>query len=262
MSEARHRAMQSVYSKFSAVIRPIDIRQCKMQCAVDVSPRIQSLNTTDFCKHAGTSYKAFWRAFCRLIGESTSIAIAMRQNANYAHSEVSQTERSNMANNALITVDHDNATLSAFESVDAVYSYINEALGKYTDLANMTFKWEKGKSLSKMVSEAQDGIGVEKKARAEQFRRIRAIFINEGINDLLEAVFRKFGAKAVFGSVSKTGVASFRFIPPTLANGKVDAVIKQANAMQTETRSKRMEQTAKALGFDILSDGTVVKRLE
>jgi len=163
--------------------------------------------------------------------------------------------------NALITIDENNATLSAFQSIDAVYTYINEALGRYSDLAGLTFKWEKGKSLSKMVAEAQDGAGIAKAERSAQFRKIRAIFINEGLNDLLEAMFRKLGGKGQFAGVTKNGVANFKFVPQTLANGKRDAVLKEADAIYKETVANRTVQSAKEQGFDVLPDGTLVRRL-
>lgn len=160
----------------------------------------------------------------------------------------------------LITVDY--SAVQNFETIDALYAHINSALAKYPDLSKLTFKWEKGKSLSKMVSEAQDAAGIEKKARTEQFRRIRAIFVNEGINDLIEAVYRKLGAKAQFAGVTKTGIGNFKFVPQTLWNGKTDAVLKQAATMASETKSAKTVESVKALGYDILADGTVVKRTE
>jgi len=164
-----------------------------------------------------------------------------------------------MSNNALITVDE--STLAAFNSIDAVYAHIATQLSKYEGLGALTFTWEKGKTLSKTVSEAQDGAGIPKAQRAEQFRKVRAIMINEGLNDLLEAMFRKLGGKGSFQGVGKNGVANFKFIPPVLANNKVDAVIKAANALETETQNKRMKQSANAQGFDVLPDGSFVRRL-
>jgi hypothetical protein len=164
--------------------------------------------------------------------------------------------------NSLITVDYSDSTLASFKSIDALYDYINQSLSKYSDLANLTFKWERGKSLSKMVTEAQDGAGIAKAARAAQFKRIRAIFVNEGINDLIEAVYRKLGAKSQFAGVTKTGIGNFKFVPPTLANGKQDAVLKVAESMAAEVKSTKTNEQIKALGYDILEDGSIVKRTE
>jgi hypothetical protein len=143
------------------------------------------------------------------------------------------TETTKMNNHALITIDRNE--LNAIDTLDRVNEHINAKLKQYD--VPVTINWRAGLGFSKMATEAFDAAGFtkDKKERTAMFKRIQAIFINEGLNDLIEAAMRKFGYQPRFGGSTKAGVVSMKFVPEHKLHGeKADPVAKVANAMVDE----------------------------
>jgi hypothetical protein len=138
-----------------------------------------------------------------------------------------------MNTHGLINIDRNE--LTNIDSLEAVNQYINSTLGRYN--IALEIDWKLGVGFSKMVVEAQDraGFSKDKRDRSAQFKKVQAIFINEGLNNLIEAVMRKFGYQPRFGGSTKAGVVSMKFVPEHKTQGeKADPVAKVANQMLTD----------------------------
>jgi hypothetical protein len=148
-------------------------------------------------------------------------------------------------------IKFDATTLANINTIDDVNAHINKVLASYDATKNVVLDWEapsedkpEPMTLSKLVAKSQDGrLSKESKegkaARTAEFRAIKAIFINEGINDLIEGALRKLGYQARFEGASKTGVATMKFVPPTKQN---DVVGKAAGTMKGAMINARIRQ--------------------
>jgi hypothetical protein len=150
-------------------------------------------------------------------------------------------------NNSIIKFDA--TKLATVNSINDVNAYINDVLSNYDATKDVVLDWEapseekpEPMTLSKLVAKSQDGrLSKETKegkaARTAEFRAVRAIFINEGLNDLIEGALRKLGYQARFEGASKTGVATMKFVPPTKQN---DPIGKKAAELVSAMKSAKV----------------------
>jgi hypothetical protein len=139
----------------------------------------------------------------------------------------------------------DGQALATIERVEDLNQYINDVLARYDETRNVKLNWDEynedpakrqAQSLSKMVSISQDKREMgktskeDKAARTAEFRAVRGVFINEKLNDLIEAFYRKLGYQSRFTGIAKNGTGSVQFVPPSVASK--DAVGKAAKALQ------------------------------
>lgn len=150
-----------------------------------------------------------------------------------------------MNNHALIAIDRN--ALTEISTLDDVNAHINETLNRYN--VGIEINWKQGLGFSKMFHTACDTAKMtsDKKVRGALFKRVQAIFINEGLNDLIEATMRKFGYQPRFGGSTKVGVVTMKFVPEFKHTGKdADPVAKVANAMVDERAAQARLQAAEA----------------
>jgi hypothetical protein len=143
-------------------------------------------------------------------------------------------------------------------TMDLLNAHIAKTLARYTDTKHMNLVYSEPKendkgfvvpmTLSQVVKRDQDARGMSneggpaKKARKVEFDSVRAIFINEKLNDMVEALLRYLGYQNRFTGYTKGGVATFQMLPPWKQN---DAVGKKADSLAIETRqiaSERREE--------------------
>jgi hypothetical protein len=137
--------------------------------------------------------------------------------------------------------------LANIQQVDDLNTYINDVLARYDATKGVKLNWQpftedaakrEAQSLTKLVSASQDARGLgktskeEKSKRTEEFRAVRGVFINEGLNDLIEAFFRKLGYQTRFTGIAKNGTGNVQFVPPTAA--AKDAVGKAAGKLKAD----------------------------
>ena len=162
-------------------------------------------------------------------------------------------DKQNMNNHALISINRNE--LGTIDQLDKVNEHINSALKRYG--ISLTVNWSTGKSFSKLVTEAIDEYDkvnkttTEKATRTTLFKRVQGVFINEGLNDLIEAVVRRLGYQPRFSGSTKTGTVNMKFVPSDKKDS--DAVGKVAVGMQKEKvqadRVKALEDYAKSQGI-------------
>lgn len=156
--------------------------------------------------------------------------------------------------NSLITIDTQVTTM------DLLNEHIAGTIARYSDTKHMTLVYSEPKeddkgfaipmTLSQVVKRDQDARGMSnegakaKAARKVEFDAVKAIFINEGINDMIEALLRYLGYQNRFTGYSKSGVATFQLLPPWKQN---DGVGKKAKALAVETRTVALERREEIL---------------
>lgn len=158
-------------------------------------------------------------------------------------------------------VSYNAEALKDFNAIDDLNAKIARVFRDYD--VDLTLKFEWGKNFSKMVAEAQDAKGmpkegkVAKDVRRDQFRKVQALFINEGVNVIIEALMHKLGYQPRFGGIAKTGDVNVKFV--TVGRKETDVVGKVAVAQakdkalvdrnrKTEARALALENALKARG--------------
>lgn len=180
---------------------------------------------------------------------------------------------------------YDVAALARISAVEDINTVINETLRRYDATRDVTLAWkspkngEKGEaqSLTKLVKAAQDGRGLpdatkeDKAFRKEQFRAVRAIFINERLNQLIAAAYDKLDYQTRFEGTAANGTATFKLVPPSVY--AKDPVGKKSTEMMGDKKLANANKHLQGLGFSqaeidaILAGGVVeakatVTRLE
>jgi hypothetical protein len=145
-------------------------------------------------------------------------------------------------------------------SMDLLNAHIAKTLARYNDTKHMNLVYSEPKeddkgfvvpmTLSQLVKRDQDARGLSnegapaKKVRKTEFDAVKAIFINEGINDLIEALLRYLGYQNRFAGYSKSGVATFQMLPKWKQN---DVVGKKSTALAIETKTIALERREEVL---------------
>lgn len=154
-----------------------------------------------------------------------------------------------MNNHSLIAIDQNQ--LATIETLEAVNEHINTTLGRYN--INLQINWKQGLGFSKMFNEACDKASFTsvKKERSTLFKKVQAVFVREGLNDLIEATMRKFGYQARFGGSTKTGDVTMKFVPSSKTQGeKLDPVSKVVNSLADEAAQAARIQNAEAKALE------------
>jgi hypothetical protein len=150
---------------------------------------------------------------------------------------------------------------SEVDMIDLINESINAVLLQYEDVLNakLEIDWnpEKAGQFNKMISFAQDKAGynviqasdtaevvkAKKKARSLQFGKVRALFINEGINLGVRRVLDAIGHQFRVKSLNKKGIVTFEALPLSLTTGdKADKVSQLAAGMRETTEKKQLER--------------------
>jgi hypothetical protein len=154
------------------------------------------------------------------------------------------------------------AELNTAKDVDRIGEYINKVLSAHDSTKHVELDWKapEGKStdepmtLNQLVKRSQDKrkLGmvngqVDKdgaKLRRTEFNAVRAVFILEGLNDLIEAGLRKVGYQPRFQGAGKDGKATMHFVPPAKQD---DVVGKTAKELSESLGAVRMKKALIAL---------------
>jgi hypothetical protein len=177
----------------------------------------------------------------------------------------SEFERNNHMSKALIVTEPSHpllAELNAIQDVEKIGKYINRVLAAHESTKNVVLDWappsEKGTepmTLNQLVKRSQDKrrVGMDAngtiskegaKTRRTEFNSVRAVFILEGLNDLIEAGLRKLGYQPRFQGAGKDGKATMHYIAP---HKQDDVVGKRATELAATLGASRMKKALIAL---------------
>lgn len=155
----------------------------------------------------------------------------------------------------LITVD--TSVVAKLGTIDALNKHITSVLARHEDTKDITLEYSdtESNSLSQVMrrnwEKRPDMQGDKNKTkRTNEMRALKAVFIAEGINDLIEAWFHYNGYQRRFTGTSKVtakgtgGIGGMQFVPPASQGDKVGT---QAKELESSVKTGRVEAALKAL---------------
>lgn len=177
-----------------------------------------------------------------------------------------------MSNNAIITVNANQSLVDTLTGEDKLSAYINEVLKRHAGTKLITFSFKEGESntLSNVMKRnwtARNWMDEgHKKHRTAEMAALKAVFIAENINDLIEAFYAKNNYQRRWNGADKSGIGTMKFYPEGKQEDKVGKAASELadavkNGRTTEMLKRLMGDQAHRI-VDLQNGDVTVEQLE
>jgi hypothetical protein len=172
----------------------------------------------------------------------------MRQTPSNARQR-SKSKIKETMNNYQLTVNANVNLVATLDSIDALSEHINKVLKRHAGTRLIKFSFVEGESntLSNVMKRDWKARHwddeAHKKARTAEMAALKAVFIAENLNDLIEAFYAKFNYQRRWTGADKSGIGTIKFYPEAKQTDKVGTAAQElADAVKAGRTSEALKR--------------------